>query len=149
MNGRQCTRTLERGRRVDKGYKPVVAGGDGQTGISPVLQGGDTGGPDVQVRVLGYVKRDDEVSGRHPCGVSKADHWESGKVSVQQDLGDTGNKRGPTGAGDEVGGQVHWPPAGNGGAVGVPMPTPVGLFVVKRLQGRWLEAKVIMETAND
>ena len=83
-------------------------GGGIWTGVRPVLQGGDTGVPDVWDGVLGAVRRDDLGGGGHPCGVSKADHWESSTASGGWDMRDTGGVGGPMGGGDEVGSQVHW-----------------------------------------
>ena len=42
-----------------------------------------------------------------------------------------------------------WPPAGNGGTVGGPTPTPGGMCDVNGLLGRVLESKVMVESAND
>ena len=58
--------------------KEVETGGGGQLGVSIVLQGGGSGSPDVRVRVLGNVRRDDAGDGGIPRGVLKADHWEAG-----------------------------------------------------------------------
>ena len=44
----------------------AAIGGGGQPGFSPVLQGGDTGGPAVWYRVLDTVGRNDE-GGQPSC----------------------------------------------------------------------------------
>ena len=38
-------------------------------GVSPVLQGGDAGGPAIRFLVLGAVRRDDAGGVGQPCGV--------------------------------------------------------------------------------
>ena len=40
-----------------------VTGGGAQQGVSPVLQGGDTGSPNVRIRVLGTVGCNNEGGG--------------------------------------------------------------------------------------
>ena len=49
--------------------KTVVTGGGLNPGVSPVLKGGGTGGPAVQVVLMGAVRRDDVGGGGHPCEV--------------------------------------------------------------------------------
>ena len=65
-----------------EGGKNVATGGDRHPDVSPVLQGGDTSCPDVRVRELGSVRRDDTGDGDHMNGVSKADTWEARKVGT-------------------------------------------------------------------
>ena len=121
--------------------KSFEMGGGEQPGVSLVLQGAGSGDPAVRVGVLGAVRRDDVVDVGIPRGVSKAEHWEVGKVADRQDLGDTRNGRGPKGGGDEVGGGVHWSTAGNGGTVGGPTPTLGGLCDGNRLRGEGVGSK--------
>ena len=52
--------------------KAITAGGGGHPGARTILQGGDTGIPDVQVGVLGDVRRDDTGGGGYPCWFSKS-----------------------------------------------------------------------------
>ena len=132
-----------------EGGKNVATGGDRHPDVSPFLQGGDTSCPDVRVRELGSVRRDDTGDGDHMNGVSKADTWEARKSSGRQDLGDTGGIGGPTGGGDAVVGQVNWLLAGDGGAVGVLVPNPEDLCKGKRLLEMRLEVKVVVEEVND
>ena len=49
--------------------KYSLVGGVGHLGIRLVLRGGDTGGPDFWIRVLGSVGCNDEDGKEHPCGV--------------------------------------------------------------------------------
>ena len=64
--------TLE-GRKVADGMAQVgettTVEGGGQPGVSPVLQGGGTWGPDVWFAVLGAIRCDYEGGGEYPCGV--------------------------------------------------------------------------------
>ena len=71
------------------------------------------------------------------------------KASGQQELGDTGGGRVPTGGRDEFGGQLHWLPVGDNGAVGGLTPTPGDLYYGNRLWGRGLEANFVVEVDND
>ena len=66
--------------------KAIFTGGGGKPGVRPVLKGDGTGGPDLQVRLLGAVRRDDAGSGSHPYEVYKADNWEAEMVSGRRDL---------------------------------------------------------------
>ena len=47
-----------------------------QTGVRPVLQGGDIDGPAFWVGVMGDVRRNDEGGGGHPCWAPTSDHRE-------------------------------------------------------------------------
>ena len=63
-----------------------MIGGGRQPGVSPVLQGGDTGGPVIQLGVLGSVRRNDAGGGGHLRGVSKSYQREVGTVTFRWDL---------------------------------------------------------------
>ena len=60
--------------------KTAAKGGGQQQVFRPVLQGGDTGGPDVWVVVLGAAGRDDEGVLGHLLGAPPSDHGEAGKA---------------------------------------------------------------------
>ena len=51
-----------------------LEGGGRHPGEISFLKGGDTGDPDVWVRVMGNVINNDEGGGGHPCGVLTSDH---------------------------------------------------------------------------
>ena len=65
-------------------------------------------------------------------------------ASDGRDLGYTDSVGSPTGVQDAVGGQVYWPPAGDGSSAGGPTPPPGGLCEVNRLQRKELEAKFVV-----
>ena len=69
--------------------KNAAMGGGEQQGISPVIQGSDTGGPAVRIGVLGAVGCYDEGSGGHLCGIPPSDHGEAGEAAGRQGVGDT------------------------------------------------------------
>ena len=52
-------------------WETVAAVGVGQPGDRPVLQGGDTGGPYVQVVAMCAVRSEYAVGGGHPHGFYK------------------------------------------------------------------------------
>ena len=54
---------------MEKFEKDAVIGGSIQPRVIPVIQVSDTGGPAVLFGVMGAIKRDDEGSGGHLCGV--------------------------------------------------------------------------------
>ena len=62
--------------------KAVTTGGGRQSGVIPVLQGGDTGGTDVWVGVLDFFRRNDVGGGGHPHGFLTEYFWEAGIFQV-------------------------------------------------------------------
>ena len=84
-------------------------GGGGNPGIIPVLQGGDTGGIDVQVRIMVNFRHDNECGGGNPRGFPPSDHGEEVDVSGIKGMGDTNGREITTGEGEAVGGQLHSP----------------------------------------
>ena len=106
-----------------KVWKADTKYGCRQPVIGPVLQGGDTGSPVVQVGFLGIIRRDDEGGGGHLCGVTPLDHRESGEVSGRWGMGDIRGGGNTVVVRDEVDGKVHMPPTGNSGVVGGSTPS--------------------------
>ena len=109
-------------------------------GVILVLQGIDTGIPNVRVGILGTVRRNYAGGGWQPCGFSKAYHWKQGTASGRWDLGNTGGRGGPTDGGDAVDSQVYCSQAGNRYT-----PTRVNMCKGNRLQVRGSEAKFMVE----
>ena len=82
---------------MEEAWKSVDKVGGRHPGARPLLKVGDSGSPDVQVRLLGTVRRNDVGDVGIPHGVFKAYHLEAGKVSVRRDLGDNSGRGGPKG----------------------------------------------------
>ena len=102
MTGWWCIGTLGRHGRFCGRWEIYCDGRLGQSGVIPVLQGGDTGSSSVWFGVLGTVRRDNVVDVGHPRGNFKSDHWEAGTASGQWDLRDTSSGGGPTGDREKV-----------------------------------------------
>ena len=60
--------------------KTAAVGGGRKMGVSPILQGRDTGGPTVWTLVLESVGCDDDGSGDNLCGVPTLYHREAVKA---------------------------------------------------------------------
>ena len=134
---------------LEKVKENTVTGGGGQPGISPVIQGSDTGSPNVQVGVMDDVRRDYKGGGGHPCGVPSSDHGEAVEAADRHRMGDTVSGGSNTGGGDEFGVQVHRMLAGNSGAVGSPTPTSEGLHMGDWIQGGVQEDITAVDTRYD
>ena len=75
---------------MEKVKENTVTGGGGQPGISPVIQGSDTGSPYFWFRVMVNSRRGDEGSGGHSCGVPESYQGEADKEAGRQVMGYTG-----------------------------------------------------------
>ena len=124
-------------------------GGGRQPGISPVIQGGDTGSTTVRVRVVVYVRQNDEGDGGNPRGVPSSDHGEAGESAGIWGMGDTGGGGSITSRGDAVGRQVNRTLEGNSDIVSGHTPNYGGLRVRDWLQGGSQEETTEAETGED
>ena len=71
MTDWRCTGTSARLWYLAYSVKSVVMGEFGQTGVIPVIQGGEAGVLAVRVGLPGAVRCNDVGNGGHPRGVSK------------------------------------------------------------------------------
>ena len=89
------------------------------------LKGGDTGVPDVWIRSLVHVGRNNEDGVEQPCGVPTPYHREAGNTVIRRVMGDNGGQGSDIHGGDAFSGHIHRPLEGNGSTVGGPT-TPTG-----------------------
>ena len=74
---------------MEKLEKNATTGGDVKTGVIPVLQGSDTGCPNVRVVVMGAVRCNYEGGGGQSCGFIMPDGGKAGKATCRLDMEDT------------------------------------------------------------
>ena len=93
---------------------------------------------------MGDAIHDNKDGGEHPCGIPKSYHGEAGEVSDIWGMGYADGWWSTAGGGEKVSGQVHRPPADNGGEVSGPTPTSGGLSKGDNLKGIMQEETAVV-----